>query len=386
MRVIFTCGGTAGHVNPALALAGYMQEKDPDTAVLFVGTPTGMERELVAKAGYNYAAVEVSSFQRKLNAEGIRHNLHTLRVLLRSGREARAILRDFKPDLVVGTGGYASYPMVKAAAKAHIPTAVHESNMVPGLTTKMLEEYAGVIMVGFEDCRQHYRHPERIAVTGTPVRGDFFRLSREEARKKLGFDDDAPLVVSFWGSLGASHMNEAMVDFFRREDAEGYPFRHIHAAGKGSWPVMEQKLRELGLPRSPRLDVRQYIYDMDVVMAAADVVLCRAGASTISELTALGKPTVMVPSPYVTNNHQEKNARLLETHGGAVVITEPEATGGGLYDAVSAILSDSEKRSSMARAMKELGIPDATERIYDTVMALVKQGRHLPPLFPHTMA
>ena len=227
-------------------------------------------------------------------------------------------------------------------------------------------------MVGFEDCRQHYRHPERIAVTGTPVRGDFFRLSRAEARKKLGFDDDAPLVVSFWGSLGASHMNEAMVDFFRREDAEGYPFRHIHAAGKGSWPVMEQKLRELGLPRSPRLDVRQYIYDMDVVMAAADVVLCRAGASTISELTALGKPTVMVPSPYVTNNHQEKNARLLETHGGAVVITEPEATGGGLYDAVSAILSDSEKRSSMARAMKELGIPDATERIYDTVMALVK--------------
>ena len=135
---------------------------------------------------------------------------------------------------------------------------------------------------------------------------------------------------------------------------------------------MEQTLRELGLPRSPHLDVRQYIYDMDVVMAAADVVLCRAGASTISELTALGKPTVMVPSPYVTNNHQEKNARLLETHGGAVVITEPEATGGGLYDAVSAILSDSEKRSSMARAMKELGIPDATERIYDTVMALVK--------------
>ena len=372
MRVIFTCGGTAGHVNPALALAGYMREKDPDTAVLFVGTPTGMERELVTKAGYDYAAVEVSSFRRRLNGEGLRHNLHALRVLAASGRTARAILRSFRPDLVVGTGGYASYPMVKAAAKAHIPTAVHESNIIPGLTTRMLENYAGLIMVGFEDCRRHYRHPERIAVTGTPVRGDFFRLTKAEARKKLGFDDGAPLVVSFWGSLGASHMNEAMVDFFRREDAEGYPFRHIHAAGKGSWPVMEQKLRELGLPRSPRLDVRQYIYDMDVVMAAADVVLCRAGASTISELTALGKPTVMVPSPYVTNNHQEKNARLLETHGGAVVITEPEATGGGLYDAVSAILSDSEKRSSMARAMKELGIPDATERIYDTVMALVK--------------
>ena len=372
MRVIFTCGGTAGHVNPALALAGLMRQRDPGTAVLFVGTPDGMERDLASKAGYDYAAVEVDSFHRSIKPEAVRHNLHAVGALVRSRKTAKAILREFRPDLVVGTGGYASYPMVKAAAQAHIPTAVHESNSVPGLTTRMLEEYADVIMVGFEDCRQHYRHPERIAVTGTPVRGDFFRLSREQARKKLGFDDDAPLVVSFWGSLGASHMNKAMVDFFRREDAEGYPFRHIHAAGKGSWPVMEQKLRELGLPRSPRLDVRQYIYDMDVVMAAADVVLCRAGASTISELTALGKPTVMVPSPYVTNNHQEKNARLLETHGGAVVITEPEATGGGLYDAVSAILSDSEKRSSMARAMKELGIPDATERIYDTVMALVK--------------
>ena len=142
MRVIFTCGGTAGHVNPALALAGYMKEKAPETAVLFVGTPTGMERELVAKAGYDYAAVEVSSFQRKLNAAGIRHNLHTVRVLASSGRQARAILRQFRPDLVVGTGGYASYPMVKAAARAHLPTAVHESNMVPGLTTKLLENYA----------------------------------------------------------------------------------------------------------------------------------------------------------------------------------------------------------------------------------------------------
>ena len=373
MNVIFTCGGTAGHVNPALALAGYLREKDPAARVLFVGTPNGMERGLIEKAGYDFAAVEVSNFHRSLSPKALRHNFKTAKTLMTSRREADAIIRAFQPDLVVGTGGYASYPMVKAAARAHLPTAVHESNMVPGLTTKMLESYADVIMVGFEDCRQHYKHPERIAVTGTPVRGDFFRLSREEARKKLGFDDEAPLVVSFWGSLGASHMNECMVDFFRREDAEGYPFRHIHAVGKGGWEAMEQKLRELGLPKSDRLDVRQYIYDMDVVMAAADVVLCRAGASTISELTALGKPTVMVPSPYVTNNHQEKNARLLEKHGGAVVITEPESTGDGLYKAVEAILSDNEKRTSMARAMKELGIPDATARIYDTVMALVRK-------------
>ena len=168
MRVIFTCGGTAGHVNPALALAGLMRQRDPQTAVLFVGTPDGMERDLAAKAGYDYAAVEVDSFRRSMSPEAVRHTLHAVGALARSGPAAKAILREFRPDLVVGTGGYASYPMVKAAAQAHIPTAVHESNSVPGLTTRMLEEYADVIMVGFEDCRQHYRHPERIMVKGRP--------------------------------------------------------------------------------------------------------------------------------------------------------------------------------------------------------------------------
>ena len=372
-RVIFTCGGTAGHVNPAIAVAQLMAEKNPQIKILFVGAERGLEKDLIPKAGYEFRTVHISSFHRSLKPAEIKHNLVSLYNMVRSPAEARSILKEFRPDAVIGTGGYASFPMVKAAARAHIPTAVHESNSVPGLTTRMLEEYADVIMVGFEDCRQHYRHPERIMVTGTPVRGDFFEKTPLEARQNLAFDDGRPVVVSFWGSLGASHMNECMVDFFRREDAEGYPFRHIHAVGKGGWEAMEQKLRELGLPKSDRLDVRQYIYDMDVVMAAADVVLCRAGASTISELTALGKPTVMVPSPYVTNNHQEKNARLLEKHGGAVVITEPESTGDGLYKAVEAILSDNEKRISMARAMKELGIPDATARIYDTVMALVRK-------------
>ena len=372
MRVIFTCGGTAGHVNPALALAGYMREKDPDTAVLFVGTPTGMERELVAKAGYNYAAVEVSSFQRKLNAEGIRHNLHTLRVLASSGRQARAFLRDFKPDLVVGTGGYASYPMVKAAAQAHIPTAVHESNSVPGLTTRMLEEYADVIMVGFEDCRQHYRHPERIMVTGTPVRGDFFEKTPQQARQELAFDDGRPVVVSFWGSLGASHMNEAMLDFFEEERKNGFPFHHVHAVGKDGWETMERALQQRGLDACADLDVRQYIYNMATVMRSADLVICRAGASTISELTALGMPAIMVPSPYVTNNHQEKNARLLEAHGGAEVLLESEASGEALYRAAADILRSPDRQAQMKQGMAQLGIPDAAERIYKTVMALVR--------------
>lgn len=370
MNVIFTCGGTAGHVNPALALARYMQEKDAAARILFVGTPGGMERTLVEKAGYDFAAVKVSNFRRSFSAEGLRHNAETARTLITSRSEADAILRRFKPDLVIGTGGYASYPMVKAASRHGIPTAVHESNMIPGLTTKLLEGCADRIMVGFEDCRRHYKHPEKIVVTGTPVRGDFFSLTKAQARQALGITDDRPLVVSFWGSLGASTMNDRIMDFFRLEKADGYPFHHIHGAGNVSWDTMRQRLQEDGLFH-PALDVRQYIYDMNVVMRGADLVISRAGASTLSELTALAMPSILVPSPYVVANHQEKNARLLESHGGAVVLTEQEASGEAMYETAKAILADPKKRSAMSQGMGELGILDATARIYRTVTALL---------------
>ncbi|MBE6939561.1 MAG: undecaprenyldiphospho-muramoylpentapeptide beta-N-acetylglucosaminyltransferase [Ruminococcaceae bacterium] len=372
MKVIFTCGGTAGHVNPALALAGYMEKKHPDLQVLFVGTPTGMEKDLVAKAGYEFRGIPVSGFNRRINLENIRHNVGSVKNLMTAPARARAILREFQPDLVVGTGGYASYPMVKYAAKAGIPTAVHESNMVPGLTTKVLEEFADRVMVGFEECRQLYKHPEKIVVTGTPVRGDFFELTRQQAREQLGLEEGRKLVVSFWGSLGASGMNAQMMDFFRREVADGMPFAHIHAAGSGSWESMEQQLQQEGLWGTPGLDVRQYIHDMAVVMRAADLVICRAGASTISEITALAVPAIMVPSPYVTNNHQEKNARILAHHGGAHLLLESESTGEKLYETARSILSSPTHWESMSRGMAQLGILDATERIYDTVMQLVK--------------
>ena len=372
MNVIFTCGGTAGHVNPALALAGYIQKKHPDAKILFVGTPDGMEKGLVEKSGYDFASVEVSSFLRSLKPAAIVHNIKSVEKLIADKYQVRKILKDFRPDLVVGTGGYASYPMVKYAARAGIPTAVHESNMVPGLTTKMLEGFADRIMVGFEECRQHYRHPDKIVVTGTPVRGDFFDLTKEEARKKLGFTDDRPLVVSFWGSLGARYMNDQMLQFFRREAAEGEPFHHVHAVGASGWDDMSVALSQAGLDRCPSLDVRKYIYDMAVVMRAADLVICRAGASTISEITALAVPTVIVPSPYVTNNHQEKNARVLAARGGAVMLLEKDSTGDTLYETARDILSDPGRRAEMSRHMGEMGILDATERIYQTVTSLLK--------------
>ena len=372
-RVIFTCGGTAGHVNPAIALAQLMQEKDPATEVLFVGAERGLEKDLVPKAGYAFRTVHISSFHRSFKPKEIRHNLISVYNLMRAPREARAILREFQPDVVIGTGGYASFPMVKEASRAGIPTAVHESNMVPGLTTEMLEPFASRIMVGFESCRQHYKHPEKVMVTGTPVRGDFFDLTKEEAKSKLGLNDGRPLIVSFWGSLGASGMNRQMADFLALEAAKE-PFHHIHAAGKTGYPVVAQLLREkdVDLTQYSALELREYIYDMAVVMRAADLVICRAGASTISELTALGVPALIVPSPYVTNNHQEKNARVLEEAGGAAVLLEKDSSGQTMFQIACGILRDAEKRMKMEMAMTSLGIRDATERIYQTILEITQ--------------
>lgn len=368
-RVIFTCGGTAGHVNPAIALAQLLLEKEPGAQVLFVGAERGLEKDLVPKAGYAFKTVHISSFHRSFKLREIRHNVISVGNLLRAPGEAKAILRAFRPDAVVGTGGYASYPMIKAAAKAGIPTAIHESNAVPGLTTQMLENYADRIMVGFESCRKYYRRPEKVAVTGTPVRSDFFALTKAEARKSLGLDDGRPLLVSFWGSLGAAGMNGQMADFLALEAAK-QPFHHIHAAGKQGYPALRALLEEKGvsLEDCPALQLREYIYDMAPVMRAADLVICRAGASTISELTALGTPALMVPSPYVTNNHQEKNARALEEAGGAAVLLEADCSGPAMFQAVCGILRDPGRREAMERAMMALGVRDAAERIYQTVL------------------
>jgi len=372
-RVIFTCGGTAGHINPAIALAQRIVAENPDAEFLFVGAERGLEKDLVPKAGYPFRTVHISSFHRSFKPKEIKHNLISVCNLMRAPGEARAILREFRPDVVIGTGGYASFPMVKAAAKAGIPTAVHESNMVPGLTTQMLEPHADRIMVGFEACRQYYKQPEKVIVTGTPVRSDFFALTKAEAKAKLGVNDSRPLIVSFWGSLGASGMNRQMADFLALE-AEKEPFHHIHAAGKSGYPVVLELLREKGvdLSRYPSLEVREYIYDMACVCRAADLVICRAGASTISELTALGVPALMVPSPYVTNNHQEKNARVLEEAGGAVVLLEKDSTGQALFQAACGILQNAVKRAEMEQNMAALGIRDAAERIYQTILEITR--------------
>ena len=371
MNILFTCGGTAGHINPAVALARMFRERD-GAGILFVGADGGMETRLVPKEGFDLKTVTITSFHRSLRLSSLTHNIKTLHNMTRSGRQAADILTEFRPDLVVGTGGYASYPVVHAAARRGIPTAVHESNAVPGLTTKTLSRVADVVMVGFAESKSYYEHPEKVAVTGTPVRGDFFRLTRLEARRELGLEDDRPLLLSYWGSLGAEDMDDCMVDFIRAERAAGVPFRHIHGAGR-DFGRLEKALKEKGSadPR-PGIEIREYIYDMPLVMAAADLVLCRAGASTVSELAAIAKPAVLVPSPNVTADHQTKNAQVLSRSGGAVLLPEKECSGARLYEVASQLLYDPKRRAEMSRALSALSIPDANEQIYRTLKGLLR--------------
>ena len=287
-----------------------------------------------------------------------------------SKKEAEAILDDFRPDLVVGTGGYASYPVVSAAAKRGIPTAVHEANAVPGLTTKRLSKVADRVLVGYEEARENYSDPDKVVVTGTPVRLEFFQTGRHQARDALGVKDDRPVLLSYWGSLGADVMNERMVDFIRREAADGAPWVHIHGAGR-NYDEMKVALADTALPEN--IQLREYIYDMPQVMLAADLVLCRGGASTLSELTAIGKPAVIVPSPNVTNHHQEKNANVLANQGGAVVLLEPVCSGQVLYQTVQGLLADVPRLNAMSLSMGAMGIPDAAEKIYRALVELLPE-------------
>ena len=371
MNILFTCGGTAGHINPAVALARVFQSHHGDCRVLFVGADGGMETRLIPQEGYECRTVTIHHLDHRKSLAALKQNLKVAAGLGAARRQADAILDEFKPDLVVGTGGYASFPVVRAAARRHIPTAIHESNAVPGVTTRALSGVVDVVMVGFEAAVPYYAKAKRVEVTGTPVRPDFFRCTRAEARAELGIAGSEPIVLSFWGSLGAEKMNAYTEDFIVRAAADRAPFHHIHSAGR-NFQDLTQRLKRRGVDPAavPNLDLRDYIYDMPLVMAAADLVLCRAGAATLSELTAIAKPAVLVPSPNVTADHQTKNAKVLADRGGAVLLPEADCSGGVLYDRASALLADPGRRGEMGRALAAMAAPNAGETIYETLRAL----------------
>ena len=372
MNLVFTCGGTAGHINPAIAVANEMRRRYPDCKVLFIGAKGHMEEKLVPQAGFELKTLPGSGLSRKLNPKGIKQNIHAVQCVLQAVRSCKEIFREFRPDVIVGTGGYASFPALYAGSKLGIPTCVHESNAVPGVTTKMVAKRASRVLVAFEESVGYYNDPGKVEVVGMPLQQGFIYADKKSARQQLGLGQEDFVVLSAFGSLGAKHMNEMVAELMCMEKEAGYPFHHIHATGSFGWEWMPELLRKdgLDLPDTPAIDMREYIYDMPLEMAAADVVISRSGAATCNEIAASGTPSILIPSPNVTNNHQERNARVLSDKDAAVTILEKDCTAEKVMAEIQSLLADKERRENMSKTLRSMVRLDSTQRICDIVEEL----------------
>ena len=369
MRVLMTGGGTAGHINPALAIAAKIEQENPDAEILFVGAKGRMETTLVPQAGYAIRTVDVRGFQRRLSVKNVGRNLSAAVHAVTAGRESTRILREFRPDIAIGTGGYVCGPVLRKAAQMGIPVVVHESNAYPGMTVKMLAKHATVLLA--DEAARRYLPPEtKVVVTGNPIRADFLRLDKQQARRELGLDD-RPLILSFGGSLGAERINAVMAEVLRRSHEKG-GYQHIHGAGRRGYASLCAQLQEQGVPlQGDGIWVREYIDDMPRCMAAADLVISRSGAMTLSELPAAGKASILIPSPNVAENHQYHNAMALANRGAARCIEEKDLTPDVLWGAMTDIVDHPDVLHDMAAKARGAAILDAADRIYDVIKTIL---------------
>ncbi len=375
MRVLITGGGTGGHVNPALAIANTIKQKDPDAVIAYVGTKKGIENKLVPKAGYPMYYVEVKGIKRSLSPS----NIKAAYLALTSPVKAKKIIREFKPDIVVGTGGYVSWPVVKAAATMGIPTALHESNAIAGVAVKMLQKYVDRIYLNFEKTGESLNcGKDKLMKVGNPILGGFNGMSREEARTKLGIPDRYKYVIlSYAGSMGAEKVNDAILCLMKEFTSKHPEVYHIHATGSIELEMCTSQFKSMGLDKYENIELCEYIYDMPLKMAAADITINRAGAMTISELAATGKCSVFIPSPNVAENHQYKNAKVLADAGAAALFEEKELVNGAelLIKEVEKLLSDDgEKiRAERSEKIRQFAVSDSNDLIYNDLCDLAKR-------------
>ncbi len=366
MRVLFAGGGTAGHINPALAIAGYLREKEPDAQILYIGAKGGMEERLVPAAGFTFQSVTISGFQRKLSWKNIKKNAKTVVHVFTASHEAHKIIKEFRPDICVGTGGYVAGPVIREAMKMGIPAVIHEQNAYPGVTNKMLSKHANKTMLAVDDAQKYLDPAAKCVLTGNPVRQAVIRAQRAASRKALGLDE-RPLILSFGGSLGARKINEAVADLLV-DSAKTDRFQHIHGYGQwGGWFPDLLKEKGLNLSEHPNIDIKEYINNMPECLAAADLVICRAGAISLSELQAQGRASILIPSPNVAENHQYHNAMAMVNRNAATIIEEKDLSGAALCKKVEELFKKPETISSLAENARKMAIVDANMRIYKVI-------------------
>lgn len=367
MRIIFCGGGTAGHVSPAIAIAEYLLTQDKNADILFVGREGGEENRIIEKSGFNLQTVNIRGFIRKFTVE----NFKNLYIALKALNTAKNIIKNYSPDIVVGTGGYVCWPVIRAAQKLGIPTVIHESNACPGLVTKLLSPRCDRVLLNLNGSEKEFKNKDNIRIVGNPVRDEFLTLNKKEARKNLGINSNDFLISSFGGSGGSQKINESIIAFMKSHSTKSKNIHHIHSSGNKYYSEMKQKHPELTKGTNGCI-IKPYIDNMPTVMAASDVIISRCGAMTIAEMSAVGACTILIPSPNVTNNHQYKNAKLIEEMGGCILLEEANLCERTLLDTVRRLESDKDLRNSLSNGIRKFYFPDSKKIIYEEIKRLAE--------------
>lgn len=358
MKIIMTGGGTGGHIYPAIAIADKIKERYPQAEILFVGTERGLEKTIVPQNGYPIRFITVAGFNRK----NMLKNIEVLRKLQKGNKEAKALMKEFQPDAVIGTGGYVCGPVVRAAHKAGIKTYTHEQNAFPGMTNKLLEKYVDRLFLGFPEAQQYFKHPEKHVMAGNPVRKSFFTARQKSSREALGFGQDDFILLVFGGSQGAGRINKAMLSVIETLN-NMEKVQVCMATGKYYYDAILGELKERGVEPGKNIHILEYIENMDEYLSAADLVVSRSGALTVAEVTVCGKAAIFIPSPIATGNHQYYNAKAVSDRGGAILIEEKDLETEQLISQILKLKNDREKVREMAECSKACAPVDAVDII-----------------------
>ena len=379
MRVIIAAAGTGGHINPGLAIANKIMQEEPKSEVLFIGTPRGLENDLVPRAGYKLKTINAYGISRSLTIKNIKRFLKTIHSI----SQAKKIIKEFKPDIVIGTGGYICISACLAAQKMHVKYMIHESNVLPGVATKILAKDAEKIMVGFKEAKEKLTEKANVVITGTPTKNKSLNYDIDQIEQKKyeeGFDKNLPLILVFGGSQGAQSINKSMVDIIKKYNDknknEKIKYQIIWATGPKQYEIIKDELNkeDLNIDNIDRIKVVPYIYNMEEMLNISDLIVSRSGAMTITEIEKIGKPAIFIPFPYAAENHQEFNARVLEKEGAAKVILDKDLTSETLDNLIMNLIKDKNTLQEMGKKSKSLSIDNVEDKIYVEIKDVLKNA------------
>ena len=366
MKVIIAAAGTGGHINPGIAIANKIKEEEPNSEIIFIGTSRGLENDLVPRAGYKLEKINAYGFNRRLSLDNISKMIKTFK----SMGEAKKIIKNFKPDVVIGTGGYITAVVGYSAKKCNVPVVLHESNAFPGMAVKMLETKADKILVGFEDAKERLTKTNNVVVTGTPTKiknKNRTLTEKKETLSKLGFENNLPYVLVFGGSQGAKSINEALINIIKENKNTNYNL--IWATGNGGYEEIITKLEKnkIDVAKVKNTKVIPYIYNMEEILNAVDLVVSRSGAMTITEISNVGVPSIFIPFPFATENHQEYNARVLEKIGAAKIILDKDLTDEILHNQIEELIVNPQLMKEMGIKARKNSIDSVEDKIYKEI-------------------